>query len=170
MNSQETIKTLFVNPTTPYGAYPFDKIKLEELEELIDLAIAKQRDEINAIETNPEPPTFRNTSLALEEAGEWLEALLGFFYNLLSANSNDSLARIAENISPKLSQLASDISLSEALFKRIETLYQQEDHSSLSPEEHRLLSSSRRARTRRHFYLLALKSRTREINQQPETL
>lgn len=139
MTPKEKLQTLFVYPQTPDEAFPFDKIKDSDYRELIDFAIEIKQKEIQSIENNPEKPSFANTSLALEESGEELEALLGAFYNLLSANSNELLMEIAEEFSSKLSQLYSDITLSEALFKRIKTLHDLQEELPLSVEEKRLL-------------------------------
>lgn len=139
MTAQEKLTKLFIKPETPFHAYPFDQIKDTDYGELIDCAIQLQREEIYAIESNTENPSFANTSLALENSGEALEALLGAFYNLLSANSNDILRSTAEAFSPKLSALSSDISLSDSLFQRIKVLHDSKETLSLSEEEQRLL-------------------------------
>lgn len=139
MDNLEKLYKRFVSPQTPFEAYPFDCIEDSDFRELIDVAIEQQRITIEEIVANPNEPTFNNTSLALEESGSELNALLGAFYNLLSANGSDTLMEIAEEIAPKLSQLSNDILLSVPLFNRIKKLYNDKEALSLSTEEHRLL-------------------------------
>ncbi|MCX6553261.1 MAG: peptidase M3, partial [Acidobacteria bacterium] len=58
--------------TTPFGVPPFAEIKPEHFVPAIREGIARQRNEIEAIATNPQPPTFANTVEAMENAGELL--------------------------------------------------------------------------------------------------
>lgn len=167
MNIQEKLQQRFTHPNTPYSAYPFDLIEDEDFPLLIDEAIRLQREEVDAITNNSESPSFDNTILAFENAGEALDALLGAFYNLLSAAGNDTLMAIAEDISPKLSRLSSDISLSEPLFQRIKAVYDQRESLALLPEEARLLYRQYKAFERGGALLNEeKKSRLREVNEQ----
>ena len=64
----------FLTPhTTPHGAIPFDKIRLEHYEPALMEGIRQDNEEIRAITDNPEPPTFDNTIAALDYGGRLLE-------------------------------------------------------------------------------------------------
>ena len=49
---------------------PFDKIKLEHYVPAVKAGIQQQADEVNAIVTNAEAPTFANTIAAYELSGQ----------------------------------------------------------------------------------------------------
>lgn len=134
-----SINPIFAPYNTPYGAYPFDSIKTEHYRAAFQEAIADKRTEIDSIISNPEAPTFSNTILALEHAGEKLELVSGIFFNLLHANSDDEIMAISEEIMPALSELSTYILLSKPLFERISKVYQEREELQLSEEEMRLL-------------------------------
>lgn len=133
---------LFYKPDTPLHAYPFDRIREEYFLPALREAIARQYTEIKAIETCPEPPTFANTVEALEEAGAELSWVASAFYNLHAVCSTPGMIAIAEEIAPEMSKLSSYIALSKPLFQRIEHVYKEREHLSLSPEQLRLLTLS----------------------------
>ena len=113
----------FSEYTTVYGTIPFSQVKNGFYEEAIDRGIKLQNQEIEAIVNNPEAPTFENTIVALERTGKDLNRVLGTFYPLLSADSDDELMEISLRVSPKLSQHGTGISLNEGLWKRIKSVY-----------------------------------------------
>ena len=139
--AQTILDQLFVNPSTPYGAFPFDRIKDEHFAPTFRAAIAQYRAELATIIENPEPPTFANTIVALEEMGAALEAVEGVFFNLLHANSNAQLMALAEELSPELTALGNDTSLSPELFERIRIVYEQRESLDLDEADRRLLEN-----------------------------
>lgn len=139
--AQTILDQLFVNPSTPYGAFPFDRIKDEHFAPTFRAAIAQYRAELAAIIENPDPPTFANTIVALEEMGSALEAVEGVFFNLLHANSNAQLMALAEELSPELTALSNDTSLSPELFERIRIVYDQRESLDLDEADRRLLEN-----------------------------
>lgn len=138
---QEKIKTLFLNPSTPYGAYPFDKIKQEVYGEVFTEAIRLYRAEFEALITNTDAPNFENTIVALEHLGAALEAVEGAFYNLLHCHGNDFMMELAEQLSPELTRLSNDVSLSEALFVRVKKVYDEREKYDLDEADRRLLDN-----------------------------
>ena len=54
---------------TPHQTVPFHLIRAEHYEPAIRKGIEDHDREIDAITSNPEPPTFANTILALEKTG-----------------------------------------------------------------------------------------------------
>lgn len=132
---------IFAEYKTPYGAYPFDTIGEEHYREAFAIALKEKRAEIDAIINNPEEPTFENTILALERAGEKMEQVCGVFYNLLHANSTDELMQISEELVPELSALSTYILFSAPLFERIRSVYERREQLDLDEEAMRLLTN-----------------------------
>ena len=109
--------------STPYNTAPFSKIKNEAFLPSFKTAIEKARKEIDAIVENPEHPTFKNTIEALEYSGHELDRISSIFFNLNSAETNDDIQKIAQEVSPLLTEFGNDITLNEDLFKRIKAVY-----------------------------------------------
>lgn len=80
---------------TPFGTSPFQEIKEKHYRPAFEAGIAQQQSEIEAIITNPEAPTFKNTIEALEASGELLRKVQGVFYNLNAAHTSDRMQQIA---------------------------------------------------------------------------
>jgi len=118
---------------------PFSKIKTEHYQPAIKEAIALAKAEIDAITASAEAPTFKNTIEALENSGETLGRATSIFFNLNSAETNDEIQEIAQKVSPWLSEFGNDLTLNEALFARVKTVYDQREALDLSVEENKLL-------------------------------
>jgi peptidyl-dipeptidase Dcp len=134
-----TMKILTQKFTTKHNTAPFSQIKLEDFQPAFEENIAKARAEVDAITNNPEAPTFENTIEALEFSGEALDRLSSIFFNLNSAETCDKMQKIAQDVSPLLTEFSNDIALNEDLFKRVKVVYEQKDSFNLSPEETTLL-------------------------------
>ncbi|MDY6036761.1 MAG: M3 family metallopeptidase [Paludibacteraceae bacterium] len=129
----------YQNWKTPHDTYPFDAIKVEHYMPAFDEGIKQGLAEIDAIANNPAAPTFANTIEAYEKAGKLLSVVASCFYNLTSAETNDSLAALELELSPKLSEYSSTILLNEKLFERIKTVYEQKDKLKLTAEQSKML-------------------------------
>ncbi len=128
--------------TTPFGTPDFRIIKEEHFAPAIKKGIEEQNEEIEAIINNAEIADFDNTIAALDYSGALLDKTTSVFYNLLEANTNDTIQAIARELAPILSAHSDDISMNEKLFKRIKTVYQQKDKLQLSPEQNTLLEET----------------------------
>ena len=124
---------------TPFKTPPFSKIKLEHYLPAFKDGMKQEQDEIEAIASNSAEPTFENTIVAMEKTGELLDKVTHVFDNMSSANTNDELQAIAKELSPLLSKHRDDISLNNALFQRVKTVYQQKDNLDLNTEQKMLL-------------------------------
>jgi peptidyl-dipeptidase Dcp len=124
---------------TPFQIPPFSKIKNKDYVPAFKEAMRIQKEEISSIVNNSEEPTFENTLVALDNSGELLNRVSNIFYNLKSADTNDSINQIAKEVSPLLSQHRDDISLNEDLFKRVKTVYDKQNELNLNPEQKMLL-------------------------------
>ncbi|MBO7307820.1 MAG: M3 family metallopeptidase [Alistipes sp.] len=127
---------------TPYQTPPFSKIELKHYEPAIAYAIEQNRADIDAIVNNPEAPTFENTIVAMERAGELLGRITGVFFVLNNCDTNDQMQQIANNITPKLTELGNDVSLNPELFKRVKAVYDQRAELQLDQEDMQLLEET----------------------------
>lgn len=108
----------------PFGGLPpFDKIKTSEFEPAFEAAMAENLKEIDAITANTEAPTFANTIEALEDAGRTLDRVSTIFYTYSSSNNTDEFGKLEAKMAPRLAAFGDKITQNEALFKRIEAVY-----------------------------------------------
>jgi peptidyl-dipeptidase Dcp len=133
---------------TPYNTVPFSKIKNEHFLPAFKLAIKKAKKEVEAIISNQDQPTFENTIDKLAFSGEELERISSLFFNLNSAETNDTIQKIAQEVSPLLAEFSNDITLNVELFKRVKAVYNQRDTLQLTTEQHTLLDKKYKSFTR----------------------
>jgi peptidyl-dipeptidase Dcp len=124
---------------TPHTTAPFSQVKNEHFKPAFQEAIANAKTEIDKIAENIEEPTFENTIEALDFSGYTLERISSIFFNLNSAETNDEIQEIAQDVSPWLSEFSNDIRLNKKLFKRVKTIYDNQSDLDLSTEQKTLL-------------------------------
>ena len=129
----------YKNWKTPHGTYPFNEIHAEHYMPAFEEAMKQGLKDIDDIVNNPAAPTFANTIEAYEKSGEMLTIVAGCFYNLTSAETNDTLQQIEMELSPKMSEYSSTIRLNEGLFARIKAVYEQRDKLKLDKAQRKLL-------------------------------
>ena len=147
IEAQEKKENTTMNPffqvyDTPYNVPPFDKIKNEHFKPAILEGIKKHEEEINAIANASASPTFDNTILAMENAGELLSNVNVVFSNLNSANTNKEIQNIAKETAPNLSAHSDNIYLNEKLFARVKTLWDKKETLNLNLEQSKILDNS----------------------------
>ncbi len=118
---------------------PFSKIKNQDFLPAIKKLIEVTKAEIDTITKNTAIPTFENTVEALENTGLQLDRATSVFFNLNSAETNDEIQKIAQEVSPLLSDFSNDLLLNEALFARVKTVYDLKDALDLNAEQQMLL-------------------------------
>ena len=122
-----------------YGAPPFDKIKTEHYMPAFKEGIKKQQAEIEAIAESKESPTFENTIVKMEFSGDFLSKVSSVFFNLQSADTNDDLNKIAQEITPQLTEHNDNIYLNDKLFVRVKAIFDKKATLGLNPEQERVL-------------------------------
>ena len=128
------------NPfSTPYNTAPFSKIKNKDFLPAFNQAIENTKVEIDVIINNSETPNFKNTLESLDFSGEQLERISSIFFNLNSAETNDEIQKIAQEVSPLLSEFNNDITLNKKLFKRVKAVYDSKENLILTEEQKTLL-------------------------------
>ena len=123
----------------PFDTAPFSQIKNEHFLPAITTLIEATKAEIDNITANSKTPTFNNTVEALELTGEQLERVSSIFFNLNSAETNEEIQKLAQEISPMLTEFGNDVLLNEALFKRVKAIYEQQGSLALTEEQLMLL-------------------------------
>lgn len=126
---------------TPFSAVPFDQIKNEHFLPAFTTALKEAKKEVQELIDNSDKPTFSNTIEALENSGELLGRVSKVFFNLNSAETNEEIQKIAQEISPLLSTFANDIKLNPDLFKKIKDVYEHSPED-LTDEQKKLLSNA----------------------------
>lgn len=129
----------YAKSTLPFQAPPFDKIKDSDYQPAIEAGIAEQRKEIEAIANDPAAPTFDNTIVAMEKTGQLLTRVTLVFDGVTQANTDPTLQKVQEIVTPERTALQDAIMLNTKLFQRIETLYEKRAQLGLDAEQMRLL-------------------------------
>lgn len=125
--------------TLPYQAPQFDLIDVQHYRPAFEEGVRQKRAEIEVIVQNPQIPDFANTLLALEQSGALLTRVTNVFFAMTAAHTNDEIQRLDEMFSAELAALANDIYLNDALFARVEAVWQRRSTSGLDSESLRLL-------------------------------
>ena len=127
---------------TKYETAPFQEIKEENYLPAFQELIAQSEKEIDTIANNPAEATFENTIEALAYSGEQLDRVSSIFFNLNSAETNDEIQKIAQEVSPILTEFSSKISQNEKLFQRIKKVFDEKENLNLNEEQKTLLSET----------------------------
>ena len=163
--TQET-NPFFMEWDTPFGVPPFEKIKEEHYMPAFERAMEEHVQEIKTILETKDAATFANTIEAYENSGVRLRTISEVFFNLNSANTNDKLDKIAQEIAPKLSNHSDNILLNKTLFERIKSVYENKTNFELNSEQEMLLDKTFRTFVRGGAKLSdENKERLKEINQ-----
>ena len=150
---------------TKHNTAPFSIIKTEDYLPAFLLNIENARLEIDNIINFTENPTFENTIEALDFSGEALDRLSSVFFNLNSAETSDEMQKIAQEITPLITEFGNDIALNEELFKRVKSVYENRNNLNLTTEQATLLDKKYKGFARNGALLSEVKkTRLREID------
>jgi peptidyl-dipeptidase Dcp len=131
-----------LNPlTAPFSlkdqAVPFHEIHTTHFLPALKAAVAEAKENLRKLKQQKEI-TFENTLLGLEQVSEKVDRVSGIYFNLFSAEASEELQKLAQEISPLLSTLSSDISLDSEVFQRIQFVYDHRNDLKLKGEDLRL--------------------------------
>ena len=91
--------------------------------------------------------------------------MTSIFFNINSAETNEEIQKIAQEVSPKLSAFSNDIALNEALFARVKSVYDKRETLDLTTEQATLLDKKYKGFARNGANLPEdKKARLREID------
>ncbi|WP_233207787.1 MULTISPECIES: M3 family metallopeptidase [unclassified Siphonobacter] len=150
---------------TPFETPPYDKIKVEHFLPALKEGMAQGRKEIDIIVHNASKPTFQNTIVALENAGQQLSRVTPVLFHLNSAETSPELQKVVRETSPLLTEYGNDISLNEKLFARVKAVWDERDKLKLNKEDQMLLEKTYKGFARNGANLSeADKNKLRAIN------
>jgi peptidyl-dipeptidase Dcp len=123
----------------PYGGVPpFDRVQIALFKPALEAAMAEQLKEIEQITANPAAPNFENTIAALERGGRTLNRV-GTLYGVWGATmASPEYQAVQREMAPRLAAFNDQITQNEALFKRIEAVYNSPDKAKLNAEQQRV--------------------------------
>ncbi len=150
---------------TPFEVPPFDKIEMKHYKPAFIQGMEEEAKEVEAIANNPEPPTFENTIVALDQSGKLLRTVSNVFYGLNSANTCDEMQALSRELSPLLSKHSDDISLNPKLFARVKAVHDNMEQLSLDKEQKKLVEETYKSFVRSGANLDSTnQARLRELN------
>jgi peptidyl-dipeptidase Dcp len=123
----------------PFGGVPpFDRVQIALFKPALEAAMAEQLAETDRIAQNPAAPDFENTIAALERTGHTLDRV-GTLYGIWAGTMSSPEFQVVEReMAPRLAAFNDQIYQNEALFKRIDAVYNSPAKSRLNPEQQRL--------------------------------
>src|SRR5215207_9882019 len=120
------------------GVPPFDRVQIALFKPALEAAMAEQLKEVERIASDPAPPDFENTIAALERSGRTLDRV-GTLYGVWGATmSSPEYQVVQREMAPRLASFNDQITQNEALFKRIEAVYNSPAKAKFTPEQQRL--------------------------------
>ncbi|MFC8921678.1 M3 family metallopeptidase [Cellulosimicrobium sp. NPDC057127] len=133
---------LDLDPANPFAAPSslayelpdYSAIREEHYLPALRAGMAAQRSAVEAIATDPEPPTVANTLEALERSGQALTRVLHAFFNQVSADATPGLEEIQETVAPELAAHHDAIYMDRRLHARARALQDAADAGELALE------------------------------------
>ncbi len=124
----------------PYGGVPpFDKVQVALFKPALEAAMTENLADVDKIVNDPAPPTFENTIVALERAGQTLDRVSTIYGVWGSTMAGPEFQTVQREMAPKLAAFNDKIIQNEALFKRIEAVYNSPAKKKLNAEQQRLV-------------------------------
>lgn len=167
----ESDNPFFSEYNTPFEVPPFDRIKVEHFIPAFEKGMEQQKQEVEAILTNDEEPTFQNTIVAMDNTGKLLNKVAYTFFGLSSANTSTELQAVQMEISPKLAKHSDEISLDPRFFERVELVYDNRENFDMTDEKKFLLGNIYKELVRNGAALDSVKKgELKEMNQRLSVL
>ncbi len=140
--SAERVNPFFAPYNTQYDIPPFEKIQNEDYLPAYTEGLKQARADIKAIVDNPAAPTFENTILAMDKAGELLERVDRVFGSVTQTDVTPELTRINDIVAPLVSEYEDEVSMNDALFARVKVVYDNRDNLQLAPDQIRMVEKT----------------------------
>ncbi|MDX6290721.1 MAG: peptidyl-dipeptidase Dcp, partial [Blastocatellia bacterium] len=124
----------------PYGGVPpFDKVQVALFKPALEAAMNENLADIDKIANDSAAPTFENTIVAMERAGQTFDRVSTLYGVWGSTMAGPEFQAVQREMAPKLAAFSDKITQNEALFKRIEAVYNSPDKKKLNSEQQRLV-------------------------------
>jgi peptidyl-dipeptidase Dcp len=127
---------------TPFEVPDFSIIKNKHFMPAFEAGMVEQEKEVALITSRDEVPDFNNVIVALDHSGRLLDRVSSVFFNLSSANTNDSIKSIAKEVAPLLAAHRDNIALNDELFRKVKRVYEKRDEYNLDTEDSMLLEKT----------------------------
>ncbi len=134
-----TDNPLLADWSTPFGLPPFSLIRAEHFAPAFEVAMRRQRDEVDAIARQAAPPDFDNTVAAFDRSGRLLGRIENVFHNLSASHTSPELQAVQRELAAPLAAHESAVMMHAGLFARLDALHEARAGAALSPEQLRLL-------------------------------
>ncbi|MCW5646510.1 MAG: M3 family metallopeptidase [Sphingopyxis sp.] len=129
--------------TGPYeGVPPWDKLDPELFPDAFQKAMDEVKAEVQAVIDNPAAPTFDNTHVPMQLAGDTIQRIYALWGVQTSNRSNDRVEAIDAEWSPKLSKFFTELYLDPKLFARYKAVYDARNTSGLDAQQIRIVERS----------------------------
>ncbi len=136
----EETNPLLADWTGPYsGIPPFDKVKIEQFKPALEAAMTENLAEIDKIANEKSAPTFENTIAAMERTGSSLDRVSTVYGIWTATMSSPEIRVVQREMGPKFAAMGDKITQNEALFRRIEAVYNNPRKKDWTAEEQRLV-------------------------------
>jgi len=130
---------LLANWSGPYGGVPpFDRVQIASFKPALEAAMAENLDEVEKIAKNSAAPSFENTIAELERSGRTLDRVTTVYGVWAGTMASPEFQVVQREMAPKLAAFNDQITQNEALFKRIEAVYNSPAKKKLTTEQQRL--------------------------------
>ncbi len=129
--------------TGPYeGVPPWDELDPELFPGAFQKAMDEVKAEVQAVIDNPAAPTFDNTHVPMQLAGDTIQRIYALWGVQTSNRSNDRVEAIDAEWSPKLSKFFTELYLDPKLFARYKAVYDARNTSGLDAQQIRIVERS----------------------------
>ena len=125
--------------TAPFGLPPFDALQPAHFEPALREGMRLQREELQLIATQADPPSFDNTLAAFDRSGALLQRVAAVFYNLTSSATSPALQAVQRAMAAPMAAHGSAVYMDQGLFARVDALHARRAELGLTPEALRLL-------------------------------
>jgi len=152
------------------GVPPWDQVRPELFPQAFETALAERKAEYERIAQDPAAPSFANTFVPMQNAGERLSRVLTLFGVMTGNMNSPAYQALDSEWSPKLAAAQDEITFNPQLFARIEAIYEARDTSGLDEQQKRLVTRTYDAYVRQGAKLDAeQKAQLSQFNQELAT-
>ena len=137
--SVQAANPLLADWTGPYGGVPpWDKVKPELFPAAFEASLAERAADYRKIADNPAAPTFANTFVPMQLAGQRYGRVMTLFGVMTGNMNSPAYQALDREWSPKFAAASDAITFDPKLFARIEAVYAA--RAKLDPQQQRLVT------------------------------
>jgi peptidyl-dipeptidase Dcp len=156
---------LLKQSSNKYGAYPFDKIKVENFLPALKSAVEEAKKSLEKFKLNDQFD-FQHVVVGKSDITEKVDYISSVFFNLHSAECSEELEKISPEFSEILTRFGNDISLDPVIFQKVKKCYESRFDQNLNKEELTIIEKLYRSFVRNGALLAdSEKARIREIDE-----